>query len=57
MTQPHDALFKLTFSEPAELAAMLQDLLPPPVRDLSGLGVDLARPPDLSPSDAGPGPG
>ena len=34
-----------------------QDLLPPPVRDLSGLGVDLARPPDLSPSDAGPGPG
>jgi len=46
MTQPHDALFKLTFSEPAELAAMLRDLLPPPVLALLDLDGLVALPPE-----------
>ena len=46
MTQPHDALFKLTFSEPAELAAMLRDLLPPPVLALLDLDGLVAFPPE-----------
>ncbi|MEY3211929.1 MAG: hypothetical protein RIT28_2410 [Pseudomonadota bacterium] len=33
MSQPHDAFFKLIFSEPAEVAALLRDLLPAEITD------------------------
>lgn len=33
MSQPHDAFFKLIFSEPAEVAALVRDLLPVEITD------------------------
>ena len=42
MTQPHDALFKLVFGEPAALRGLLRDVLPPEV--VSRLELDQLTP-------------